>query len=72
MNELKGYRSLNYELLKGDRQGQISLRLNKQYRLIITKVINDELLIYIEEISKHYEEENLCKRLGSSRSLSSW
>ena len=55
LNELKGYRSLNYEMLKGDRQGQMSLRLNKQYRLIITKVNNDELLIYIEEISKHYE-----------------
>ena len=52
LNELKVSRSLN---LRGNRQGQISLRLNIQYRLIITKVDTDELSIYIEEISKHYE-----------------
>lgn len=55
LNELKVSKSLNLEALRGNRQGQMSLRLNIQYRLIITKVDNDELSIYIEEISKHYE-----------------
>src|SRR5260370_33090649 len=29
------YRSLNFEKLKGDREGQHSMRLNDQYRLIV-------------------------------------
>jgi proteic killer suppression protein len=29
------YRSLNFEKLKGDREGQYSMRLNDQYRLIV-------------------------------------
>jgi len=33
--DLYALKSLHYEKLKGDRQGQHSLRLNKQWRLIL-------------------------------------
>jgi len=32
---LRNWRSLHYEQLKGDRQGQKSIRLNDQYRLLL-------------------------------------
>jgi len=45
-----------FEYLKGDRKGQCSLRLNNQYRLIITPIDKDRIkVILINEISKHYE-----------------
>ena len=55
LNELNNFRSLNFEALKGDRNGQYSLRLNKQYRLLFKINRNGELEIIIIEISKHYE-----------------
>ena len=48
-------RSLNLELLAGKRKGQYSIRLNKQFRLIIVEVEDDLVEIEIIEISKHYE-----------------
>lgn len=33
---LRNWKSLHYEKLKGDREGQRSIRLNDQYRLIFT------------------------------------
>ncbi|MEX2283395.1 MAG: type II toxin-antitoxin system RelE/ParE family toxin [Gemmatimonadota bacterium] len=33
--DLYAMRSLNFEKLKGDREGQHSLRINKQWRLIV-------------------------------------
>jgi proteic killer suppression protein len=33
--DLRNMRSLNFEKLKGDRGGQYSLRINKQWRLIV-------------------------------------
>jgi toxin HigB-1 len=33
---LRNWKSLNYEKLKGDRAGQRSIRLNDQYRMILT------------------------------------
>ena len=55
LNELNNFRSLNFEALKGDRKGQYSIRLNKQYRLLFKLNRNGELEILIIEISKHYE-----------------
>jgi proteic killer suppression protein len=39
--DLYALKGLRYEKLKGDRQGQHSLRLNKQFRLIVESA-NDE------------------------------
>ena len=33
---LRNWKSLHYEKLKGDREGQRSIRLNDQYRMILT------------------------------------
>jgi proteic killer suppression protein len=33
---LRSWKSLHYEKLKGDRDGQRSIRLNDQYRMILT------------------------------------
>ena len=59
-DELKQFRSLNFEALKGDRKSEYSIRLNKQYRLLfnIEKEENGDFVIEIlllNEISKHYE-----------------
>ena len=60
VNDLKQFRSLNFEALKGDRKGKYSIRLNIQYRLIfsIEKEKNGDYaieIILLTEISKHYE-----------------
>jgi len=60
VNDLKQFRSLNFEALKGDRDGELSIRLNIQYRLIFTveKEKNGDYvleIILLNEISKHYE-----------------
>jgi proteic killer suppression protein len=55
LSELYNFRSLNFEALKGDRKGQYSIHLNKQYRLLFRINKNGELEIMIIEISKHYE-----------------
>jgi len=33
---LRNWKSLHYEQMKGDRQGQRSIRLNKKFRLVFT------------------------------------
>ncbi|MFF2084904.1 type II toxin-antitoxin system RelE/ParE family toxin [Nocardia sp. NPDC058176] len=40
--ELRNFRSLNLEKLKGDREGQYSIRLNRQWRLILKFHTDDE------------------------------
>jgi len=60
VDDLKQFRSLNLEALKGDRNGEFSIRLNIQYRLIFTieKERNGDYvleIILLNEISKHYE-----------------
>ncbi len=60
VNDLKQFRPLHFEVLKGDRQGYNSIRLNIQYRLLfkIEKEGNGDLridVILLTEISKHYE-----------------
>lgn len=34
ITQLRQFKSLNFEYLKGDRKGECSIRLNDQYRLI--------------------------------------
>lgn len=58
--DLKQFRSLNFEALKGDKKGFYSIRLNIKYRLIFTlkKEQNGDIrmeIALITEISKHYE-----------------
>lgn len=60
INELKEYKGLNFERLRGDLKDYYSIRLNIQYRLLfkIVKETEDEIIIdelLITEISKHYE-----------------
>jgi len=60
VNDLKQFRSLNFEALKGNRKGEYSIILNIQYRLIfsIEREKNGDYVIEIiilNEISKHYE-----------------
>lgn len=56
--QLRQFRSLNFEALKGDKKGLYSVRVNKQYRLEF-KIENDTInlveIIYIRDLSKHYE-----------------
>jgi len=56
--QLRQFRSLNFEALKGDKKGLYSVRVNKQYRLEF-RLENDQVtlveIVLIEELSKHYE-----------------
>ncbi|GAB1451115.1 hypothetical protein MASR2M47_11710 [Draconibacterium sp.] len=61
LEELRQFKSLNFEPLKGDRKNEYSIRLNIQYRLIFS-IIREENgeyaieVVLINEISKHYEK----------------
>jgi toxin HigB-1 len=51
--------SLNYEKLSGDRNGQSSVRINDQYRLIFEEILSETepfqvTMLALEEISNHY------------------
>jgi proteic killer suppression protein len=51
--------SLNYEKLSGDREGQSSVRINDQFRLIFIEILSETEPIHVEmlsleEISNHY------------------
>ena len=53
--DLRGYKALHFEKLAGGRAGQHSIRLNKQWRLIL-RIESDEqgrLLIIIEIVDYH-------------------
>jgi toxin HigB-1 len=53
--DIRAFKSLHFEKLSGNRTGQVSLRLNKQYRLIV-QIEKDEqgkLLWIIEIIDYH-------------------
>lgn len=51
--------SLNYEVLKGDKKGISSVRINRQYRLEITvrDVVNEQIITVCRllDISNHYK-----------------
>lgn len=54
--DLYAMASLHYEKLGGDREGQRSIRLNKQWRIILEIDRDcDPLEIVILEISNHYD-----------------
>ncbi|MCI1720433.1 MAG: type II toxin-antitoxin system RelE/ParE family toxin [Bacteroidales bacterium] len=59
ISELYQYKSLNYEILKGEKQGISSIRVNRQYRIEFTvTTIKTETTITIcniIELSKHYK-----------------
>lgn len=59
IGQLKKFRGLNFEALKGDFKGFYSVRVNIQYRLILSiekdkSVVVKEILV-IEDLSKHYQ-----------------
>jgi proteic killer suppression protein len=55
------YPSLNYEMLKGDKAGVSSVRINKQYRIEFTVADMGEIgemhviVCNIQELSNHYQ-----------------
>ena len=56
--KLRHYKGLNFEALKGDKKGLYSIRVNKQYRIEFTiekEIITLLEIIFIEDLSKHYE-----------------
>ena len=47
--------SLHYEKLRGDRSGERSLRINKQYRLIVTREEDEQgLYLIIHKIEDYH------------------
>ena len=58
--DLYRYHSLNYEVLKGDKQGVESVRVNDQYRIEFkTTRIMSEIVVTvcnIQELSNHYRQ----------------
>lgn len=52
---LRGFKGLRMEKLQGNREGQFSLRINDQYRLIITIERDEEgnYLLVIEMVDYH-------------------
>ncbi|MBP3510913.1 MAG: type II toxin-antitoxin system RelE/ParE family toxin [Prevotella sp.] len=51
--------SLNYEVLKGDKQGISSIRINRKYRLefMVREVMDEQIITVCRllEISNHYQ-----------------
>jgi toxin HigB-1 len=57
-HDLRQFRSLNFEELKGDKKGTYSIQLNDQFRLefrMEKEGITLLEIIIIDQISKHYE-----------------
>ena len=57
-NELKNFRSLNFEALKGDKKGLYSIRVDFKYRLVFTiekNKIKLSEIIFIDNLSNHYK-----------------
>ena len=52
---LRNWKSLHYEKLSGNREGQRSIRLNDQWRLIFTLNSDPPPTITILSIENHYE-----------------
>jgi toxin HigB-1 len=59
ISELKRFKGLNFEALKGDLKGYYSVRVNIQYRLILSiekdKSVVVKEIVVIEDLSKHYQ-----------------
>lgn len=58
IEDLWKFKSLNYEVLTGDKKGRSSVRINSQYRLEFEVIKNNEDILLticnILEISNHY------------------
>ena len=56
LEELKQFKGLRFEYLKGNRKKDCSIRLNDQYRLIFRPINEKKIeVLLIKDISKHYE-----------------
>lgn len=59
IDDLWSYKSLNYEVLRGDKAGRSSIRVNDKYRIEFTTSINDNepclTICNIIELSNHYK-----------------
>jgi toxin HigB-1 len=57
--QIRKIKGLNFETLKGDLKGYYSVRVNIQYRLILSVEENDLLtiadIIVIEDLTNHYQ-----------------
>lgn len=51
-NGLRSIRGFRFEKLKGDRVGQYSCRLNRNYRVIFQKGY-DRIIVIVLEVNKH-------------------
>ena len=58
IRELRNFRGLNFEALRGDFKGYYSVRVDLQYRLILSiekgSVVVTDILV-IEDLTKHYQ-----------------
>ncbi|MEP6595557.1 MAG: type II toxin-antitoxin system RelE/ParE family toxin [Ginsengibacter sp.] len=58
IKELRKFRGLNFEALKGDYRGYFSVRVDLQYRLILSvdkdSIVLTDILI-IEDLTNHYQ-----------------
>jgi plasmid maintenance system killer protein len=56
INEIKRINGLRYEALKGDLKGKNSIRLNDQYRAILTEDKDGVIILSVtfEKITNHY------------------
>jgi proteic killer suppression protein len=58
ISELKQFRGLNFEALKGDKKGLYSVRIDMKYRLefgIEKNVVTLKDIILVENLSNHYK-----------------
>lgn len=66
--------SLNYEVLKGDKKGISSVRINRQYRLEFTvrDVMNEQIITVCRllDISNHYKQSIWKQQIESMRRTS--
>lgn len=54
---IRNWRSLHYEKLKGNRQGERSIRLNKKWRLVFELDGSGERIkILVVAVENHYED----------------
>lgn len=51
---LRNWKSLHYEKLRGDREGQRSIRLNDQYRLVFTLSETEPLTVTVVSIEDYH------------------
>jgi toxin HigB-1 len=58
-NQLRSFRSLNFEMLKGDLKGFYSVRVDRGYRLILTVDKSGEVsiqeILTVHDLNNHYQ-----------------